>query len=452
MGVRRPASISRATVAGAVLILGLVPSTVSAKTVQGVGSTTIPIVGGTVAPIIVPSASIAPRIVPPAGGASATTAPADDPSDGEPSEEFTAPPSANSSGSAASSGSSGTARSEAAPVETPVSPVAAPAVAGPPLPPTSAARPAIKTTTPETTRPTTALTPPPTTRVSTNTTAVVSTTTTTRPPTTTRATTTTTTTTTTATTTTRVPTTTTSVPPASSLEPEVRALAKGALRSFSVDGQTAVISLRADQLKLAQLFLQRYGKRVRIRLGNFAYPIAPNDATKGPVDCGTVPAPAPASSALRWSTRPSVLTVNSGADFAAIVSVANPGSVPVAYRAGNSITGVISRRGERTIVATFDGSSDGAGSAAGSATRTGQLLRGQSTRIVGLASTASCARKLGWALPPGAYDVRFIVGPRSNTPAKSTEATKATRATRANATNPVGDPLLVSTPFALTIT
>ena len=207
-----------------------------------------------------------------------------------------------------------------------------------------------------------------------------------------------------------------------------------------------MISLRADQLKLAQLFLQRYGKRVRIRLGNFAYPSAPNDATKGPVDCGTVPASAPASSALRWSTRPSVLTVNSGADFAAIVSVANPGSVPVAYRAGNSITGVISRRGERTIVATFDGSSDGAGSAAGSATRTGQLLRGQSTRIVGLASTASCARKLGWALPPGAYDVRFIVDPGTTTPAKST------RATRATTTNSAGDPMLVSAPFALTIT
>lgn len=153
-----------------------------------------------------------------------------------------------------------------------------------------------------------------------------------------------------------------------------------------------------------------------------------------------MPAGAPASSGLRWSTRPSALTVGSGADFAAIVSVVNPGSAPVPYRAGNSVAGVISRRGELTIVATFDGPSD----ATGSATRTGQLLRGQSTRIVGLASTASCTLELGWALPPGDYDVRFIFVART-TPTQGTTAQTTTTSSAINLP-------LVSTPFALTIT
>ena len=173
------------------------------------------------------------------------------------------------------------------------------------------------------------------------------------------------------------------------------------MRSFAVDGTTAVITLRADQRKLADQLRQKYGSRLRVVLGNFAYPNLAS--TRQEAFCAPVPSPGPTNKSLRWTASPSTMSVNSGADLKVDVTFTNQSSTTVRFRAGDPITGIVTTKGTPKTVATYDAYLD-------TVPRSGTLREGEKFRVIAMISTASCQPKLGWALPAGTYDVRFAFG------------------------------------------
>ncbi len=372
----------------ATALVGLASASVHAKTVQGTGTTIVPTVGGTVAPFIVPPATLPPAVV---GGSSAGTPkaapPADDGTEGEPSEEFTAPPSNSTQTTSAErdiepAQAPATTSTVAGP--TPTTRLTHSAVAGPALPPSGS----------EPVGPSVASRAPTTTTAKRPTTTVATTTTTTRV----------------ATTTTASPSTTRGAaapiaPTMATLNQEIRALAKDALRTFAIDGGAAVVTLRADQRTLADTIRRRYGSRVRTVLGHFAYPAtsSKNQDRDEEAYCAPVPRAGRSNTSLKWTARPSVMKVKSGADLTVDVTFSNISSATVRFQSGDPITGIVTLAGTTKTVATYDGY-------LATIIRTGTLRPREQARVSATISTASCRRQLGWALPPGTYDVRFAFG------------------------------------------
>ena len=119
--------------------------------------------------------------------------------------------------------------------------------------------------------------------------------------------------------------------------------------------------------------VSRYGSRVDVRLGAFAYPDMNRRSSVDPGPdrpCPTIPTPGPSNASLKWSAAPRVLRIHSGGDMTVKVSFTNVRAKVVRYDSGEPIIGVISEAGTKRVVATYAGPIAGVG-------RTGTLRKGK---------------------------------------------------------------------------
>jgi hypothetical protein len=170
-----------------------------------------------------------------------------------------------------------------------------------------------------------------------------------------------------------------------------------------------VVVLRADSRDVADEIVRAYGSRVQVVLGEFAYPdptVARLDGAElnpaGLGRCGAVPTPSSSSKLLRWSVA-KPLRIHSGGSLQQKVTWKNIGKSSVTYESGDPIVGVVTAIGSTQVLARYSGAIAGIG-------KGGTLRPGKADSALGLLSTASCDSKLGYALPPGKYSVRFLFG------------------------------------------
>jgi hypothetical protein len=170
--------------------------------------------------------------------------------------------------------------------------------------------------------------------------------------------------------------------------------------SGAADGLVTV-ELRADGEDLARRILDRYGDLVSITLGVLPYP-DPTLVSDDNVCVMEIP-PAPTDpislDAVLTLSEPSV---GSGNDFDGVVTVTNTGNEVIQFESGSPLTALVSGPDDEAVVGVYTGPIAGVGVSA-------DLGPGDSVDIDVLGGTASCDPELGYALPPGEYQVRVPV-------------------------------------------
>lgn len=179
-------------------------------------------------------------------------------------------------------------------------------------------------------------------------------------------------------------------------------LARPFLVSAGSGGATGVIevALRANGEAMARQIVERYGGAVHVTVGLLSYP----DRTRadGLTTCAPAMATLRVDTPLRGSLVLETSSVSSGADFNAKVRVANRGMKDFDFQSGSPATALVFAPGGSEAIGTFAGGIDGVG--------LGRVLEPlQSIDIDVLGGTASCDPALGYALPPGLYDVRAVI-------------------------------------------
>jgi hypothetical protein len=186
------------------------------------------------------------------------------------------------------------------------------------------------------------------------------------------------------------------------IQQEIVERARPFLVSASSGGASGVIEvgLRANGEGMARQIVEQYGDAVHITVGLLSYPDrarADGLTTCGPAE-GTLRQDAP----LRGTLVLESINVASGADFNAKVRVANVGVNDFDFQSGSPATALVFAPGGGEAIGTFAGGIAGVG--------IGRVLRPRdSIDIDVLGGTASCDPALGYALPPGLYDVRAVI-------------------------------------------
>ena len=176
------------------------------------------------------------------------------------------------------------------------------------------------------------------------------------------------------------------------------ALAGPHLRSAGSGPEAIDVQLRADGISIAEQIHATYGELVKIQVGFLRYP----DRTSADFDCSAILKDIVTDTPLRATARLETARVVTGADFGGTVTVTNRGADVVEFESGDPMTAVIFRRGTDQVVGAYDGGIGGVGAG-------GTLQPGGTLDIGVLGGTASCDPALGYALPPGLYDVRVPV-------------------------------------------
>jgi len=158
------------------------------------------------------------------------------------------------------------------------------------------------------------------------------------------------------------------------------------------------LALRADGEAIAAEVLAEYGELVRITLGMLPYP----DRFAGGSQCGPLVGPIAAGLPLVAAATLDGDTIRSGMDFRGTVSVRNTGADPIDFQSGPTQTAVVFRPGAEAPSGFFTGGLDAIGFGK-------RLAPGESVDLEVVGGTASCDPALGYALPPGDYEVRVPV-------------------------------------------
>ena len=186
------------------------------------------------------------------------------------------------------------------------------------------------------------------------------------------------------------------------IQQEIVNRARPFLVSAGSGGATGVIEvgLRANGEGMARQIVEEYGDAVHVTVGVLSYP----DRTRadGLTTCtpanGTLRLDAP----LRGTLTLQPLSVSSGADFDATVRVVNIGVNAFDFQSGSPVTALVFAPGASEAIGTYTGGIAGVG--------LGQVLAPRdSVDIDVLGGTASCDPALGYALPPGQYEVRAVI-------------------------------------------
>jgi hypothetical protein len=186
----------------------------------------------------------------------------------------------------------------------------------------------------------------------------------------------------------------------------------GVLRSSNSDGPTTVVTLRADQQALGDELLAAYGPEVRVRLGNFDYPL---DASTATDVCPAVDEWPHATDELDATLILANGTVAPGADFTGTLTVTNVGTRQVVLGPG-PYTPVVRNRETHDVVGME------VEAAAGGSDMVFPLQPGESQTFDITGTTASCDPSLGAALPPGTYEVTVdLMGPELSAPTAATQ-------------------------------
>jgi hypothetical protein len=186
------------------------------------------------------------------------------------------------------------------------------------------------------------------------------------------------------------------------MQQEVVGLAGPFLQSAGSGGATGVIdvALRANGEAMARQIVERYGDAVRVTVGLLSYP----DRTRadGLTTCAPAVATLRVDTPLRGTLALVTSIVSSGADFKTKVRVTNRGARDFDFQSGSPATALVFAPGGGEAIGTFTGGIGGVGA--------GQVLGPLETIDIDVVGgTASCDPALGYALPPGQYDVRAVV-------------------------------------------
>ena len=181
------------------------------------------------------------------------------------------------------------------------------------------------------------------------------------------------------------------------IQQDIVVLAGPKMRYAGIGAGTIDVGLRADGESIAEQIRTRYGDLVTIQVGLQAYPPGRAPAP----DCATRARPIVADSRFAATLRLASASVRSGEDFKATASVTNRSSA-VEFESGDPMMAYIYRAGTDEIVGAYDGGIGGVGTG-------GTLAPGESIDISVVGGTASCLAELGYALPPGEYDVRAAI-------------------------------------------
>lgn len=161
-----------------------------------------------------------------------------------------------------------------------------------------------------------------------------------------------------------------------------------------------LVRLRADQEKYAAALNDKYGQSIRIRLGLFGYPLNSGEILS-PSPCALLADTRTEESGLKASVTLSSAVINAGGDLRGTLTITNVGIEPVSFNGGEPRTGLIVRPGTTEVVGIYDGEIAGVGI-------TATLAPGESKELEMLVGTASCDASVGFAVPPGDYEVITI--------------------------------------------
>jgi hypothetical protein len=157
------------------------------------------------------------------------------------------------------------------------------------------------------------------------------------------------------------------------------------------------VNLRADGEDLAAEVFEKYGDLVRITVGLLPYP----DRFAGPAVCRTDQLNV-SDAQLDLAAELNANFIRPGADFRGKVTITNTAAAPFDFQSGPSQTAAVYLPGADLPVGFFTGGMDDIGYGA-------TIAPGGSITLDVVGGTASCDPALGWALPPGSYEVRVQV-------------------------------------------
>jgi hypothetical protein len=170
------------------------------------------------------------------------------------------------------------------------------------------------------------------------------------------------------------------------------------LRSVGRGAGVLHLGLRADGEAAAAEVRAEYGDLVEITVGILPYP----DPFAHGGGCGGLPGPIVTDTPFAVSATLDAATVRSGHDFGGTVTVTNTSASAAVLDTGQPATAIVFRAGSNRPVGFYDGGIAGTGFG-------GNLGPSESLSFDLLGGTASCDPALGYALPPGRYDVRVPV-------------------------------------------
>jgi hypothetical protein len=182
------------------------------------------------------------------------------------------------------------------------------------------------------------------------------------------------------------------------IQEEISATFGEYVRGSGIGASGLAVSLRADGEEIAARIVEEYGNLVNLTVGALPYP----DPTSGsPQPCEAPPPPTDPTHLVASATL-SGGTVAAGHDYSGTVTVTNTGDETVAFESGSPLVAFVYPAGGTEVVGIYTGGIAGVGVG-------GDLAPGESIDIDVIGGTASCDPDLGYALPPGDYDVRVPV-------------------------------------------
>ncbi|HEX4897852.1 MAG TPA: hypothetical protein VFV53_05775 [Candidatus Limnocylindrales bacterium] len=182
------------------------------------------------------------------------------------------------------------------------------------------------------------------------------------------------------------------------LQGELFARYREVLRSIGRGAGVLHVGFRADGEAAAAEVRAAYGDLVEITVGMLPYP----DPFALDVSCGELPGPLVADSPFSVTATLATSTVRSGHDFRGTVTVTNTSAVTVLLDTGQPATAILFEAGSDRPVGFYEGGIGGTGFG-------GNLAPGESLGFDVLGGTASCDPAIGYALPPGSYEVRVPI-------------------------------------------
>jgi hypothetical protein len=171
------------------------------------------------------------------------------------------------------------------------------------------------------------------------------------------------------------------------------------MRGVGIGAGTIDVQLRADGEAIAEQIHAAYGDLVAITVGMLGYP----DRSLPPgVSCTDLVTPSNANLPLEATVALDSPQVRSGDDFRGLVTIRNIGAGAFDFQSGPTQIAQVFRPGSEVPSGLFTGGLDSIGF--------GQVLGpGESLTLKVLGGTASCDPALGYALPPGPYEVRVQI-------------------------------------------
>lgn len=170
------------------------------------------------------------------------------------------------------------------------------------------------------------------------------------------------------------------------------------MRSVGRGAGVIHLVLRADGQDAAAEVLAEYGELVEITVGLLPYP----DRFGGDPACEALVGPIAGDSQLVAVAHVEARSVRSGLDFRGTVTVRNTGADAFDFQSGPRHAAVVFKPGSESPSGFYTGGMDAVGFGK-------RLAPGESVDLELVGGTASCDPALGYALPPGQYEVRVPV-------------------------------------------